>query len=494
MSLPSALQSYVTTRRFWTDFLWITDAEHTQGQDPYPLLKDFQFRFSVADGFEVSISLDQALCFTGLDFAVPGKDSQNIAWDDQAHWHPHVLRWSELDLLCQCVAARDPSLAHPGYPLLFLHRFAPICVGDDIDQIVALLETAWRKLDLFSSAEITTFIERFDARDADFHWRFEAGKGWCIEQEDDSASRGLYSLRTAENDEFPFADWEKLIDAAEQLPKVAAEVLPPPRCFPRKKHSLHLTIPHQDKDRPVPVPFMRLLNLTVDRMLCDLQWGHSEPGGGMSSPNGDGTYTEIESMNYLHLKGDLNASLDLLRGLLWWSKAPASVRLSEGYSEPIEWDLTQPGTNVPLAIQLGKLITYRWKSGYRFDPVSLKKAFQEYLRDLFAQADVIGPDEDGWYDLRLPDEGQLSICAKQLDGEDKWFGLTVIINYLTEDVSAWVYRAMNEHDLLLLPAVIATSDKVAQQIDAPWPEVSIVSNAKQLHQILTDGPYAWWKQ
>src|SRR5262249_40043151 len=153
------------TRRFWTDFFWETRAPE------YPRLKDCTVRLPIAGGYRLGLSLDEFLCYFSLEFACPGRKAVEIAWDDQAHWHPHVLRWQELELICRAIAIQDADLPHPGVVLLLLHRFAPICVGDDLDVIVPMLEAAWQQLDAFSDSEIAGFIERADARDAGFRWR-----------------------------------------------------------------------------------------------------------------------------------------------------------------------------------------------------------------------------------------------------------------------------------------------------------------------------------
>lgn len=40
-----------------------------------------------------------------------------------------------LDLICKRVALRDPSLPHPGLPLLLLSRFAPITDSEKADNV-----------------------------------------------------------------------------------------------------------------------------------------------------------------------------------------------------------------------------------------------------------------------------------------------------------------------------------------------------------------------
>ena len=496
MPLPDALKSLVSSRRFWTDFFWERDSDSVGGDGtPYPELESCELRLPVGDGFDLRLSFDQFLSYFRLGFVAPGQAPAEIAWDDQAHWHPHVLRWSELDTICRNVAAQDADLPHPGYPVLLLQRFAPICEGDDIEQIVAILETAWRGLKLFSTAEITSWIERNDARQSRFHWRLHDDLGWCIEQPDDRGPKGLYSLRTSENTEFPFADWQRMIASAEQQlahRSGPATKLVTPVCFPREQHFFTFHIPHQDDDRPVPEPFSKCFNDSLHRVLRDLNQGSSEPSGAMCVQNADGTYMDTESECSLHLKGDLEAGLNILRGMLWSSKAPASVRLAKKYSDVIGWNLDQPDTVVPLVLQLGRLTTYRWNSGYRFDRVPFAAPFRQQLQDRLSKIGAIGPDEGGWFDMPTPDGGHLRLCAKHRDDDPGLDGITLVILMLTPQISEWVYSQMVHDEMMLLPSNIAPSDKVAEQIDTPCPSVHVVRSPSELHEIFTAGPYAWW--
>ncbi len=399
--LPKSLQLLARTRRFWTDFLWETETE----ENAYLGLEGCAVDLPVAGGFRLSLSLDPALCYFSLGFASPGQKTVEIAWDDQAQWHPHVLRWQELELVCRTIAVQDAELAHPGLVLLLLHRFAPICQGDDVDAIVAMLESAWRQLAVFSDSEIATFIERADARDASFRWRYhETVGGWCLEQDDRRAPRCLYTLRHPENAEFPFRLWAQMLMQAQQImtrargaagdsarlfaergdmavvPEIVrslragnhgslADALgeaPPlarvcwivesllgldagsllkrhvrPKHQPREQHSLNLTLPLGDSKRPLPEAAGRLIATTLDRILRDWNLGGAEVCGSTSTQGSDGSYVTTEETLSIQIKGDLKRGLHLLRDVLWWAGAPESVRLSRNWQEEIPLGLTQ---------------------------------------------------------------------------------------------------------------------------------------------------------
>ncbi len=392
-----SLQRLARIRRFWTDFFWQTEPD-----GGYPQLAGRTIRFTLAGGYKLSLSLDEGLHYFSLGFTAPRQETVEIAWDDQAHWHPHVLRWQELELICRAIALQDSRLAHPGLVLLLLHRFAPICVGDDLDVIVPMLETAWRQLDLFSDSEIARWIERADARDAGFAWRYhEEVGGWCIEQDGERAARGLYTLRDAGNKEFPFAQWARMIAAAEDfvaqarvgaaqyarirengryrpapailrslrdekhaaLAGALGDEPPLPRvcwvvetllglpagslvkrhvrraCSPRAKHVLSLTLPLRDRKRPLPSAAGKLVRDTLDRILKDLNLGEADVSGATSTTAEDGSHVYIDECLSVRIDGDLDRGIRVLRDVLWWAGAPQSVRLTDSERKPVPLDL-----------------------------------------------------------------------------------------------------------------------------------------------------------
>src|SRR5262249_36078376 len=149
MPLPLSLQPLVRKRDFWENFFWDPEAEF----DDHTTLETWTIPFSVGGGYGLSLSFNEGLHEFSLDFVSPRKKPMQIGWDDQAHWHPHVLRCEELERICRVIALNDHELPHPGWPLLLLHRFAPICLGDDVDLIVPMMETAWLRLGVFADAE-----------------------------------------------------------------------------------------------------------------------------------------------------------------------------------------------------------------------------------------------------------------------------------------------------------------------------------------------------
>jgi hypothetical protein len=132
-----------------------------------------------------------------------GGTAVEIAWDDLAHWHPHVLRWVELDAIGRQVDA------HPGIPLLLLARFAPILTAADAEAALPLIDAAWRHADGQISAQ-NRLLEIIDFRETGARWQHVLGLGWCLEQ-NDGGERALYSLRVSDNSLFPWQEWHQLM-------------------------------------------------------------------------------------------------------------------------------------------------------------------------------------------------------------------------------------------------------------------------------------------
>jgi hypothetical protein len=201
------LQAAFGRRAFWADYYWLTEVAAA-----YPELRDRAIEFRVSDQHALSLRLTEDLYEHTLylpDTATG--DLIQLGWADQAHPHQNVLRWEELEAVCRCLAARDPTLGHPGIPLLLLQPFAPITAADDQGAIRALAGRAWRATSLFSEREIEALVEEtcFSWDERDLRWGWDARRRrWTAEGEFPQ------SLRRAENEQFPFAQLEALFHRA----------------------------------------------------------------------------------------------------------------------------------------------------------------------------------------------------------------------------------------------------------------------------------------
>ena len=210
MLFPDAFLALTQRPEFWSQFFFETWGEE------FPELDNCRLVFPVGRGYALTLDLDSSLAYFGLRLRHPGvPEPVEIAWDDQAHWHPHVLRWEELDLVCRCIALDDPSLPHPGLALALLHRFAPICTTDDDAVVHPLIAEAYRTVGAFSEPQITELVYRYDRRQNGFAWEYAEPHGWYPNAGDDRMS-GLYSLRHPQNEEFPFTELNTLFATARE--------------------------------------------------------------------------------------------------------------------------------------------------------------------------------------------------------------------------------------------------------------------------------------
>jgi hypothetical protein len=239
MTLPAATQPIFREPQFWSDYFWqtevpsgeagyadlvncevpLTDEEAARFRR-YGIERDAhrycRYDFAVGDDCSLSLEFDPRISQVCL-FLCDSSDRTQIAWDDQAHWHPHVLRWQELELVCLCAALREPSLIHPGLPLLLLHRFAPITECEHAERALRLIRDAWRSLGVFSESKVKEFASHWDFRGNGFEWRQDQETGWTLHQDDQLRyNMDLYSLRWAQNPDFPHSRFRDMVNAAQR--------------------------------------------------------------------------------------------------------------------------------------------------------------------------------------------------------------------------------------------------------------------------------------
>ncbi|BCB80605.1 hypothetical protein Pflav_070150 [Phytohabitans flavus] len=110
MPVPDALRTLSHDPAFWADYFFRATPE----ADPEPA--ELRATFPVAGGYALVLDLDRAYGTYALGLRTPvSGEPIPMAWDDRSRWHPHGLRWPELDLVGRVVALDDPSLPTPGY-------------------------------------------------------------------------------------------------------------------------------------------------------------------------------------------------------------------------------------------------------------------------------------------------------------------------------------------------------------------------------------------
>ncbi|GLW05215.1 hypothetical protein Misp01_03450 [Microtetraspora sp. NBRC 13810] len=207
---------------FWAAYLFEDGA-------PEPDLDDdedgetFTAEFQVGEGLALVLDLDVVTGYFDLALTAPGLAQPiTVGWDDQTHFHPHTMRWSELDLIARALALHDPQLRHPGPALALLARFVVLDEQDDPDVITPLMDAAFQAVrprpENGLRPETRDWFERHDLRGSGLRWTTGDDGHLVVEQvAPDSTPRDLNSLRTPGSADFPFTAWTALLGQAARI-------------------------------------------------------------------------------------------------------------------------------------------------------------------------------------------------------------------------------------------------------------------------------------
>jgi hypothetical protein len=209
--LTGAQLDLLRSPSFWSAYFWEDDG---RAVFPFPATT---WRLQVDEAHSLVLRIDRNFSHITLSVAVGGQSPIQVGWDDQAHWHPHALRWDELDAIGRAVAWTDARLTHPGFVVLLLSRFAPMAAGEDGDLGARLLEAALRDAGLDQKTQGYVWGGT-DMRHAGFFWRIDSRCGFVPEQEpalEKASGQTLYTLRSPDPaDEFPFDQLASTVRAA----------------------------------------------------------------------------------------------------------------------------------------------------------------------------------------------------------------------------------------------------------------------------------------
>jgi hypothetical protein len=207
--LAPALREVLGSPRFWAGYrceaAWFDD----DVDDPVVDGCVAEFPAGADHALQVWLSHVEAT----LMLRHPGADEPaQLGWDDEVHWHPHVLRLAEADEIGRLVALDDPTVPHPGVVMVLLRRFV---VAEDGDPRLALLREAYRAVgasgpgsaawrELWSEEAITEQIDvAGEPRGA--RWEYDSSFGWYPVADEGS----LCTLRTPGT--FPAAAWNEYL-------------------------------------------------------------------------------------------------------------------------------------------------------------------------------------------------------------------------------------------------------------------------------------------
>ncbi|MBB5960027.1 hypothetical protein FHS29_006649 [Saccharothrix tamanrassetensis] len=225
MPIPAELR--LDDPRFWAMYFFESD-------DDYLDEEEVVVCFPVGAGHSVELSVSDGYFDVGV--RPPGaEEAVSVGWDDEAHFHPHLFRWDELDLVCRAAALVDPSLRHPGPALALLGRFLVISGYDDVDVIGGMLHAAFTGLRPGGAAGFWPEarkhgVERSDFRREGVVWHRDVDGNHRVGKDvTNSDGAGPHSTRVVVDGEsgFPWTDWRSMLDQAERTLAAAVD----PRWF-----------------------------------------------------------------------------------------------------------------------------------------------------------------------------------------------------------------------------------------------------------------------
>ena len=143
------------------------------------------------DGLNIAIA--EGTSVTLLDL----RTGAELGWIDDAHFHPNCLRAAEvLDL-----ASRQPSPPTRHLATLLLLPFAVVTNEGDARALETAAQLAWEALGFEGTCSGLSIP---DFRNELTEWHLDDRRRWCLRQVTTNVSaRPLYSLRVAENPDFP---------------------------------------------------------------------------------------------------------------------------------------------------------------------------------------------------------------------------------------------------------------------------------------------------
>ncbi|KAK0715372.1 hypothetical protein B0H67DRAFT_580579 [Lasiosphaeris hirsuta] len=484
------------------------------------------------DTFNLSISLDPNLSYIPLTFCAPNAYDVTIAHDDQAHWHPFVLKWDELEVVSKAVSitfatGKDGRPAegrneaetemhdmykHPGLPLLFLYRFAPICQGDDVEKIVGMLVKAYQKVlgEAVKDRDLQKLVERVDCRKRGFRW-FREGENWWIGKgEDAETAGGVYTYRSREavkDRKWMNEEWNVLVEEARAVVQGVVggggdgekedEYRELGKRFaPREQHGLNVWLALREKDRPMPPRAGRYFGLTLDGVLRILDMGRATSSGGSSCIINGRSVSTSDHMS-ITIYGDLARGKTVIKQMLWWLRAPMATTLRDGssYGE-LPLNLADETEDKPDDIYLGICVPdilpdCSWLVGHTL-PDSLRTTL-ESKEVLGETGEVTRPTADGWLTVTTADGGEVGFNFSRFDDEKLQGTGAIALRRVTAQASALLHRLMEASGAVLTPVRLVAKPLSEKVMEISWPPHRIV-DAETIHGILSAGAFDLWKK
>jgi hypothetical protein len=338
--LPADLRARLRDPDFWREYFF--EAEPGEEKE----YVEHTAEFPVGDGYALTLGInDHAI---HLDLRTPDDtETVTLGWDDQAHWMPDALRWTELDLIGRAVAVTDPELRHPGPVLSLAGRLVVLDGTDDLDRITPMMDVAFGPApEPVWWPSTRNWLRKADGRHDGITWAEHDGD-WKVDQvRDGGVDCYLHSLR-CDGGDFPFAAWRGLLAAAERT--VGGGPLPTPVTpaeqgwtdeertgAPRgsliaarfgasplrnfRRYHLDLELAAQGRQRTFAIP----IRDDLDRALREADLGWAEISGGVSSVDG----TPISTHFTVGVLDGLDEAIALISKVLRRHDIAADARLT----------------------------------------------------------------------------------------------------------------------------------------------------------------------
>lgn len=195
-----------TAKIFWDRYEW-----RLQDDFSYRSLEDRPIRMKVTQDASLLLDTGDDFSYISLGFEEKGKEEVEIAWDDEGHPHPYVMRMDEWKLLSRRIAAQHKT--DIWIPALLLMRFVGFSTRTELEAIVEQGSAMRRLSGLYTEEELQGLTTHELLQDLgywsamDRQWQFQEPYGWTLSGED------AYSLRGggADNPGFPFDAWNRMI-------------------------------------------------------------------------------------------------------------------------------------------------------------------------------------------------------------------------------------------------------------------------------------------
>jgi hypothetical protein len=198
------------SRIFWDRYEWRLEDDFS-----YECLKDQPIRMDVTDHIALLLDPGDDFCYVSLALQERNNEDIEIAWDDQAHFHPFVLRFEEWKLISAHLAQKYET--EIWIPSLLLRRFVGVESCTNYDSVFAWELHMRRISGLFTEEELQCWPRQKEFEDPKFwesydrKWVHKEPYGWVFE------GSTAYSLRQSKSPSFPFEAWNTMMNAIKEL-------------------------------------------------------------------------------------------------------------------------------------------------------------------------------------------------------------------------------------------------------------------------------------